>query len=179
MALLLSIIIGVVVTGLVFWLALGHETKEMRHLLVEVDAENEREARDDSPLESEGAIRTLQDAYALSPIEFEDLVGQLFVGMGYQAEGTKLSGDEGIDLYLRKDDSLELVQCKRYKGNVGVPAVREFFGVVIHKKAQKGYIVTTGHFTFAAREFSKGKPIHLIDGPELAEMLTGAESENT
>jgi HJR/Mrr/RecB family endonuclease len=115
--------------------------------------------------------RTLQDAHGLSPQEFEGLVKTLFESMGYIVETTRTTRDEGIDLVLRKSNKLELVQCKRYQGNVGVIVVREFFGVMIDKNVTKGYIVTTGHFTMSARQFARGKGIHLIDGPELAEML--------
>jgi restriction system protein len=55
--------------------------------------------------------------------------------------------------------------------------VRELLGVMIDKNVTKGYIVTTGHFTISARQFAQGKGIHLIDGPELAEML-GNQTDN-
>lgn len=117
--------------------------------------------------------RTLQDAYSLSPTEFEVLVKLLFEKMGYSAKTTPASGDGGIDLYLTKNNQTELVQCKRYQGNISVQHVREFYGVMVDKRVTRSYIVSTGHFTLPAKNFAAGKGIHLIDGPELADMLAG------
>ena len=119
-----------------------------------------------------GKIRTLQDAYDRTPQEFEGLVQLLFERMGYEARTTQTVGDGGIDLWLHKDGTAEIVQCKKYQGNVSVQVVREFFGVMIDKQVNKGYIITTGHFTLPARTFAEGKSIHLIDGTELAELLS-------
>jgi len=115
--------------------------------------------------------RVLQDAYNCSPVEFETLVKLLFERVGYQVQTTPHTGDDGIDLVLQKDNQTELVQCKRFKNNVSVQVIREFYGVMVDCRCAKGYVVTTGHFTAPARDFAAGKGIHLIDGPELADML--------
>lgn len=128
----------------------------------------ERERQEQHFVES---IRTLQDAYNLKPVEFEFLIKKLFEKLDYSVQQTPLTGDGGIDLFLLKEGKTELVQCKRFKGNISVQPVREFYGVMVDKRVQKGYIVTTGHFTLPARRFAEGKGIHLIDGSELAELL--------
>lgn len=115
--------------------------------------------------------RSLQDAYNLNPQEFEELIRLLFQKLGFQAHTTQYVSDGGIDINLLKDGKRQLVQCKRHKGTISVQTVREFFGVMVDQQVEKGYIISTGHFTLPARRFAEGKGIHLIDGPELAEML--------
>jgi len=116
-------------------------------------------------------FHTLDDLLSLTPVQFERLIQLLFQSMGYVATMTKASGDHGIDIRLHKNDVLELVQCKRYTGNVSVKTIREFFGVMVDHRVSKGYVVTTGNFTFPAQQFASGKGIHLIDGAELVGML--------
>ncbi len=81
---------------------------------------------------------TLADIHALDPVEFERLVGTVFTALGYEVAVTKRSGDEGIDLELRRGTERSLAQCKRYRGTVGQPAVRDFYGVAIHASCGHG-----------------------------------------
>lgn len=78
---------------------------------------------------------------------------------------------------MSEDGKSEIVQCKRYRKQVSVQTVREFFGVMIDEQVNRGYIVTTGHFTLPAIKFAEGKGTHLIDGPELAELLVCMEED--
>ena len=56
--------------------------------------------------------------------------------------------DGGVDLILKKDGSTIVVQCKQWKAwKVGVPIVREVFGVLTARKAQRAIIVTSGIFS--------------------------------
>lgn len=105
--------------------------------------------------------------------EFEMLVGEAFRLQGFQV--TELGGngaDGGVDLVLRKDTEIHLVQCKQWKAfKVGVTTVRELFGVMAHKGATAGYVVTSGDFTADALSFARGKNLQLIDGPRLFQMI--------
>ena len=93
--------------------------------------------------------------------------------MGYSVVETANTGDEGIDLICTKKDTNEtiVVQCKRYQGKVGSPIIRDFYGSLIHSKASKGYIVTTGQFTSDAISWAEGKPIEFIDREKLIRLF--------
>lgn len=117
-------------------------------------------------------IRHLEEIKALEPRAFEQFVGGLFERMGYQTEITSATVDEGVDLFLRQKGQTAIVQCKRYEGTVGQPAVRDLFGTMVDKHARRAYLVTTGTFSLPAQQFAHGKPIHLVDGDELVEWLT-------
>ena len=105
----------------------------------------------------------------LTPEEFEAFVASLFEKEGWQASLTSRSGDMGIDINLLRtsDGRRAVVRCKKYKGTVGQPVVRDLYGAMTHVKADEGYIVTTGRFSSAAISFTKGKSIRLVDGEAL------------
>jgi len=101
--------------------------------------------------------------------QFEQLAGEAFRRQGYNIVETGLGGaDGGIDLILRKNGQITLVQCKQWQNRqVGVTVVREMYGLLMHHKAAAVKIVALGDYTNDARRFAQGKPIELIHGGEL------------
>ncbi len=111
--------------------------------------------------------RDPEDLLKLTPREFENMVADLYRANGYRAWRTGATGDHGVDVVIQTGNGEKWVaQCKRWRGAVGEPVVRDFYGVMQHEKADKGAIVTTGTFTPQARAWAKGKPIFLYDGNE-------------
>lgn len=110
--------------------------------------------------------------------EFEMLVGEAFRMQGYSvAENPRPGADGGVDLVLRKDGELALVQCKQWKAfRVDVTTVRELYGVMAARGASVGYVVTSGTFTEPAIEFAKGRNVRLIDGGQLLGMVLRARA---
>jgi restriction system protein len=117
----------------------------------------------------------------LSWQRFEQLVGETFRNRGFSVKETGSAGaDGGVDLELRKESELHLVQCKHWKAlNVSVDVVRQFYGVMASRGAASGYVVTSGHFTEAARRFAQGRHVHLIDGAELRGMLQDRQQRSS
>ncbi|WP_379654225.1 restriction endonuclease [Pseudoxanthomonas sp. UC19_8] len=105
--------------------------------------------------------------------QFELLVGEAFRRQGYAVEETGLGGaDGGIDLILRKEGRRTLVQCKQWKRQqIGVSVVREMAGLLAHHQAHAVKIVCIGSYTKDAELFAKGKPIELMGGAQLLEMI--------
>ena len=118
-------------------------------------------------------LRSVEDLNRLTGAEFEDLIGSLFVEDGYAVDHCGASGDEGIDLVLRLGNSKDVVQCKRWKADIGSPVVRDFYGALMHAGARHGFIITTASFTVSARSFAVGKPITLLDGFDIIRWLEG------
>lgn len=117
--------------------------------------------------------------------DFEYLVAEAYRRQGYQVEYSLGRGaDGGVDLTMRKDGLTSLVQCKQWKVfSVGAPIIREMFGLMTAEKADQAIIVTSGNFTRDARDFAAGKPLTLVDGPQLLALVHSvqanrAESEN-
>lgn len=115
------------------------------------------------------------DINSLSGIEFENVCQQLIEKMGFSVETTKASGDGGIDLIAYNHEPVlsgkYIIQCKRYSGSVGEPIIRDLYGVITSERANKGILMTTGHFTKSAISFAEGKQIELIDGAKLNGLL--------
>ncbi|WP_115514743.1 MULTISPECIES: restriction endonuclease [Xanthomonas] len=124
---------------------------------------------------------TLESLAAGGWRQFEQLVGEAFRRQGYSVEETGLGGpDGGIDLILRKDGRRTLVQCKQWKRQqVGVSVVREMFGLLAHHQADAVKIACIGSYTKDAERFAQGKPIELISGEQLLEMIQMAQQQAT
>lgn len=117
----------------------------------------------------------MENINSLSGVEFEKLCQSLLYKLGFDVETTKQSGDGGIDLiaynYQPFYSGKYIVQCKRYSGSVGEPVLRDLYGVITAEHANKGILITTGHFTVSATRFAENKNLELIDGEALTAIL--------
>lgn len=121
---------------------------------------------------------SVKDLDDLPPGEFEEMTAELFRALGYEAHRTKMIGDHGVDVVVKaKDGRKMVVQCKRWRGPVGEPMVRDFYGAMQHEKAAKGTIFATNGFTDKAIEWAKGKPLLLYDGKKFLELWKKAEKK--
>ena len=107
--------------------------------------------------------------------DFESLVEELVKKMGFVVEERKLTADGGVDILARTEEpmfrGIYAIQCKRYSEKVGESVVRDLYGVVHARNANKGILITDSTFTKAAIEFARNKQIELIDGEKLRGLL--------
>ncbi|EJL6320116.1 restriction endonuclease [Vibrio metoecus] len=131
-------------------------------------------------LASEILLRT----HKTSPAFFEQLLIELLLAMGYGGTGEGMahtlgkSGDNGVDGVINQDPlgvDQVYIQAKRYVdgNNISAGEIRDFFGALNLKKAQKGIFITTSDFTRSAVQTAKdlGMRIVLINGKELAKLM--------
>ncbi|MFD3942885.1 restriction endonuclease [Streptomyces sp. NPDC058579] len=115
------------------------------------------------------------DLLAMDPIAFEGLVAELFRARGLQAVTTRRSNDGGVDVEALDPDPISggsiVVQVKRYRNTVPPSAVRDLYGTVQGAGANKGVLVTTSEFGPGSYTFANGKPLTLISGAELVDLL--------
>ncbi|MEV7275405.1 restriction endonuclease [Streptomyces sp. NPDC093111] len=115
------------------------------------------------------------DLLAMDPIAFEGLVAELFRARGLQAVTTRRSNDGGVDVEALDSDPISggsiVVQVKRYRNTVPPTAVRDLYGTVQDAGANKGVLVTTSKFGPGSYAFANGKPLTLISGTELVDLL--------
>lgn len=125
-------------------------------------------------LESQTSVKSFQD---LSWKEFEYLVGEAYRRKGYSVvENASYGPDDGIDLVLSKNSEVTLVQCKNWKsGKVGVSVVREHYGIVTAKSADKGIIVCSGEFSDEAKSFAAKTGIELLGGGALRKLIASVQ----
>lgn len=128
-------------------------------------------------------LRLLELLQSLPAKGFENFSRQLLLAAGFQDVNIiGKVGDEGIDgvgvLQVNPLVSFKvLFQCKRYKGAVSSPQVRDFRGAM-QGRADKGIIITTGVFTLDARREALRDgvpPIELVDGEKLLDMMEDME----
>jgi restriction system protein len=124
---------------------------------------------------------SLESLRSLTWQQFESLVGVAFQRQGYRVVESATEGpDGGVDHLLQKDGQTTVVQCKQWRVySVGVSVVRELFGVMTAEHADNAIVITSGRFTGDARAFAKGKPITLIDGRALLELVKGVQTVST
>lgn len=122
--------------------------------------------------------KSLASVKALSWRDFEMYIGEAYRRQGYEVEETGGGGsDGGIDLILRRGREVVLVQCKQWRNEqVGVRVAREMYGLLQAESATKVIIATSGDFTPDARAFAADKPIELLNGRSLEQMVFGAKN---
>jgi restriction system protein len=124
------------------------------------------------PSDDSGASADLMD---MDPVEFEDLVAALFQAMGMEVMTTARTGDGGVDVQAMDPDPVRgeklVIQVKRYRNTIPPAHVRDLYGTMLHEGATKGIFVTTAEFGPSAQEFAAGKPLSLIGGRQLADLL--------
>lgn len=117
-----------------------------------------------------------------SPADFEKLIAELLVQMGFEdVEGTRPNRDGGVDvrgtLVVGEVVRIRMaVQAKRWQANVQAPIVQQLRGSL--GAHEQGLIITTSDFspgacTEAARP--DASPVALMNGKQLAVLL--AENE--
>jgi restriction system protein len=111
--------------------------------------------------------------------DFEHLVRQLFEWEfgrhGAEVRLTRASRDRGVDAIIFDPDPLRggkfVIQAKRYTLPVDVAAVRDLYGTLINEGANRGILITTSHYGPDAYAFARDKPISLLTGADLIDML--------
>ena len=156
------------------------DPKEIKKTLSKKQGDKEKDTDNNDEQEKKDWREQVSEIlHNLDPYAFEKLAQRLLRECGFSdVEVTKKSGDGGIDgtgkLRINGIFSFNVAfQCKRYKGQVGAPQIRDFRGS-LGTNIEKGVLITTGTFTREAKEeaSSEGKRlIDLMDGEELINKL--------
>lgn len=95
---------------------------------------------------------------------YEEYCARWLHSIGWEdASVTRYSQDGGVDVVT----SAHVVQCKHYDGGyIGVPVVREIFGVATAEGKQAA-VITSGRFTTQAKDFAGKAGVALIHLDEL------------
>jgi HJR/Mrr/RecB family endonuclease len=107
--------------------------------------------------------------------DFESFMKDVYSILGYKVEETKKSGDQGIDLIIKKHFKRIGVQLKRYSRPVGNSAVQEAVAGKKFYKLDKVCVLTNTSFTKSAIELAKANKVELIDREDLKILLKKAK----
>ncbi len=111
--------------------------------------------------------------------EFENFMKEVFEILGYTVEKTKTSGDQGIDLIIKKHFKKIGVQLKRYDHPVGNSAVQEGVAGKKFYKLDKIWVLTNSTFTRSAKELAKANKVELLCRDHLKRLLKKAKKKAT
>ena len=114
---------------------------------------------------------TLSEVDTMTGEQFEILLANLFIRMGYSVRTTPTTGDYGADLLLFDNSSLIVVQAKRYSSNVGVSAVQEIVSAKPVYSASQAMVVSNAEFTKAAQNLARANGVQLVGRADLANLL--------
>jgi hypothetical protein len=118
--------------------------------------------------------------FTLHPRLFEETVASVFGDIGYSAEATAYSGDDGIDVILKRGEETVGVQVKRYKNTIEVEQIRSLAGALILNGFTRGIFVTTSGFQSGGEPTTekyktRGYEIELLDATRFYDMLKIAQ----
>ena len=107
----------------------------------------------------------------LEGLEFENYSAQLLQKLGYSAEVTKASQDNGGDILATKDGIKYVIQCKNYSSTVGNKAIQEVYAAKGIYKCDKAIVLTNNFFTKQAQDEAEILDIMLWDRESLFTLL--------
>jgi restriction system protein len=113
----------------------------------------------------------------VNPKLFEELVADIFRGLGYYAYVTGYTNDRGIDIVLKDQRGLTIgVQVKRQKDAIEAEQIRSFVGALFLGEYTNGIYVTTSRYRSGAKDAAmlsanKGILIELIDANRFYDAL--------
>jgi restriction system protein len=113
----------------------------------------------------------LHDLMELDWRHFEELVAQVFRLQGWTVAQTQSEADGGADLVMNRGGQHALVQCKRWRSDIGVMQIRAFYGVMAAAKVKSGFFVTASSFHPEAERFARSVGVSLISGRELLRQM--------
>ena len=108
---------------------------------------------------------------------FELLVAQGFRRLGYAVDNRGwYVPDSRVHISLQKNGGRTLVECRQWRAeHVGLTPVRELYHTLGLEHADGALLVTSGTFTPEAEAYARDKPIGLVGGQALMELVEAVQ----
>jgi len=119
----------------------------------------------------------LGDFSGLNGFQFQTYLKNLFEALGYLVEELPLSGDQGADLVINKNDERVVIQAKKYVKLVPNNAIQEVVASKEYYKANGAIVVTDNEFTKSAIALAESNNVELWDGNKLREVISEIETK--
>ena len=115
-----------------------------------------------APTKAKSAATLVADFVGNDPYKYEEFVKKLLQARGFSVKRTRGSGDFGVDVIAKRDDTSYALQCKLYNRPVGIKAVQEIVGGRIFYKTDYAIVVSDNSFTPAAKTFARKSDVILV-----------------
>ena len=132
----------------------------------------EQKILQNSDSDSSQAYVSIEDVDGMEGHEFERFLEILFTKMGFQTKKTPGSGDQGVDLVLKKDGLITAVQAKRSQSNIPNDAVQEVVAGKSLYQAHRAMVVTNHFFGNSAKKLAKANSVQLVDREKLESWIS-------
>ena len=115
---------------------------------------------------------TLAQLDEMNGHEFEYAVADLLFHNGWRdVEVTQGSGDYGVDVLARRKNMRYGIQCKRYKGSIGVKAVQEAISGTDFYHRDIAAVITNSTYTKQAVKLAQTSGVRLFGRDFLEELI--------
>ncbi len=113
--------------------------------------------------------------------DFRDYVAEVFTRLDYSVILTDDPDYQEVDIIAEKNEIKYYIQCRKYfkAKEVDKEVVQNFYKSLAHRLIYgKAYFIITNKFTGQAYEFTKDKPIELVDGKRFFEYISFLRSRD-
>jgi restriction system protein len=105
-----------------------------------------------------------------NPAAFERWCANELTKIGWHADVTRATGDQGADVVARKGPETIVLQCKLYNSPVGNKAVQEAFSARRHYGMRRAAVVSNSQYTKSARELANTTGVLLLHSSDLGQL---------
>jgi hypothetical protein len=110
---------------------------------------------------------------AMRSVEFEQYLEEVFVVLGYHVDETKITGDQGVDLVVEKNNFKVAIQVKGYENSVGNSAVQQAYAGMAHYSCRGCAVITNSRFTTGAATLARSTNCCLIHEDNFKDFVFG------
>ena len=90
----------------------------------------------------------------------------------FGADGAAVHPEGDVDLELWKKGRKSVVVCRHWQvRQVGIELIRDLNGILKFERADEAIFLSSGSYTHDAWQFAQGKPLRLIDGEGLLNLI--------
>lgn len=114
---------------------------------------------------------TIDEVDLMDGYMFEDFICKLFEKMGYSAEVTQKTNDQGIDVIGKKNGRKLGIQAKCYSSKVGNSAIQEAVAGKNFYNCDSVMVITNNYFTEAAKALARANEVILWDRSMLSKKI--------
>jgi len=103
----------------------------------------------------------------MDPWAFEQHCKAVLVRLGWHAETTKATGDQGADIVANRNGRRIVIQCKKYTGAIGNDAVQQVQAARGYYGAHDAFVVSNSSFTKSAQQLAAVLDVKLLQHSDM------------
>ena len=105
-------------------------------------------------------------------LEYEQFIKNCFIKNGCEAQVTKASGDQGVDVVAEIGDKRIAVQCKHYNSKVGNDAIQQVYSAKDFFDCNIAVVISNNNFTNQAKQLASKLGVYLLHHENIEEFVS-------